>query len=75
MMHVIIGLFVISLGVWGVFDEWYYVVDFLKGFFSIFLVGIGLVAILAGVVDPKRKTEPAATQTGPGSGFNHRKDD
>ena len=52
MMHIIIGLFFISLGIWGVFDEWYYVIDFLKGFLSFALVLAGLLGIFAGVVRP-----------------------
>ena len=54
MMHIIIGLFFIALGIWGVFDEWYYVVDFVKGGGSVFLVLAGLVGILAGLVGPIR---------------------
>ena len=50
MMHIIVGLFFIALGIWGVFDEWYYVVDFLKGSFSVLLVAVGLVGIMAGAV-------------------------
>jgi hypothetical protein len=55
MMHVIIGLFFIALGVWGVFDEWYYVVDFLKGSGSLVLILGGLLAIFAGAVGPLKK--------------------
>ena len=55
MMHIIIGLFFIALGIWGVFDEWYYVVDFVKGSGSVFLVLAGLVGILAGLVGPIRR--------------------
>ena len=55
MMHIIIGLFFIALGIWGVFDEWYYVVDFVKGSFSVLLVLAGLFGILAGVVGPIKK--------------------
>ncbi len=60
-MHVIIGLFLISLGIWGVFDEWYYVVDFIKGFSIVLLMVVGHVGILAGLRRPKKKAEPATT--------------
>ncbi len=51
MMHVILGLFFIALGVWGVFDEWYYVLDYLKASSSILLIVVGLIALVAGVMD------------------------
>jgi hypothetical protein len=57
MMHIIIGLFFISLGIWGVFDEWYYVVDFVKGSGAVLLVLAGLVGILAGLVGPIHRAE------------------
>ena len=64
MLHIILGLFFIALGIWGVYDEWYYVVDFIKGFFSIFLVLFGLVGIMAGIVGSKGKILSAgASQT------------
>ena len=43
----------IALGVWGLFEEYYFVVDFLKGFGPIFLIAGGLLAALAGCVPPK----------------------
>jgi len=52
MIHIIFGLFFISLGVWGIFDEWYYVVDFLKGFSAVVLLIGGTLAILFGVLNP-----------------------
>jgi len=57
MMHIIIGLFFIALGVWGVFDEWYYVVDFIKGSGSVLLILVGAIAIFAGAAGPLRKPE------------------
>ena len=60
MMHVIIGLFFIALGVWGVFDERYYVVDFIKGGGSVFLIIVGALAIFAGVASPLEEDEPLA---------------
>lgn len=57
MMHIIIGLFFIALGIWGVFDEWYYVVDCVKGGTTVLLLAVGHVAILAGVIRPRKKAE------------------
>jgi len=59
MMHIIIGLFFIALGIWGVFDEWYYVVDFVKGGTAIFLIIGGLVSTLAGLAIPGAALKPA----------------
>jgi uncharacterized membrane protein len=50
MMHVVVGLFCVALGIWGIFDEWYYVLDFLKGAGSLLLVVGGLLAMVAGTL-------------------------
>jgi hypothetical protein len=65
-MHIIIGLFFIALGIWGVFDEWYYVVDFVKGSFSVLLVLVGIFGILAGAAGPRKKREQMAVVDNPG---------
>jgi len=57
MMHIIIGLFFIALGIWGVYDEYYYVADVIKGGLPIVMVIIGLVATLAGIVPVRSKEE------------------
>jgi hypothetical protein len=57
MMHIISGLFFIALGIWGLFDEYYYVEDFFKGGVPLLLVLLGLLATLAGFIPPKRKEE------------------
>jgi len=36
MLHIILGLFFIALGIWGLFDEYYYVADFVKGGLPVF---------------------------------------
>ena len=55
MVHIFVGLFFIALGVWGLFDEYYYVVDFAKGGIPVFLIFVGLVATLAGFIPPRRE--------------------
>lgn len=57
MLHIILGLFFIALGIWGLFDEYYYVADFIKGGISFLLMSSGLVATLAGFVTPREKEE------------------
>ncbi|MBF0119399.1 MAG: hypothetical protein HQK79_11230 [Desulfobacterales bacterium] len=57
MLHIILGLFFIALGIWGIFDEYYYVVDFVKGGLPIFLILLGLIATTAGFIPPKQKEE------------------
>ena len=57
MMHVIAGLFLIAFGIWGVMDEWYYALDFLKAAGSLALTGAGLLALLGGVFG-QRRTPP-----------------
>ena len=66
MLHIIFGLFAIALGIWGVFDEWYYVVDVIKGGTSLFFVLAGLLGIFAGLVGPgTRFKESGSTDLGP----------
>jgi hypothetical protein len=55
MLSIILGLFFIALGIWGLFDEYYYVADFIKGGLPIFLALSGLIAVLAGVIPPTEK--------------------
>lgn len=59
MLHIILGLFFIALGIWGLYDEYYYVADVVKGGLPVVMVIIGLVATLAGIipVSPKEEVE------------------
>lgn len=57
MLNIILGLFFIALGIWGLFDEYYYVADFIKGGLPIVLMLAGLVATLAGIFPPNQKEE------------------
>jgi hypothetical protein len=75
MMHIIVGLFFIALGIWGVFDEWYYVVDFVKGSSSVAFAAAGLLGIFAGVVGPIKKPTAADGDCIPGQGKEVFEDD
>jgi len=57
MVHIIIGLFAIALGIWGLFDEYYYVADFVKGSIPIVFMLLGLIAALAGIIPPREMEE------------------
>ena len=57
MSHIIFGLFFIALGIWGVFDEYYYVHDFILGGLPFLLIFLGLLATLAGFIPLKRNEE------------------
>lgn len=57
MLHIIFGLLFVALGVWGVFDEYYYIADIIKGGLPICMILLGLVATLAGFIPPKVKEE------------------
>jgi len=67
MLHIIIGLFFIALGVWGIFDEWYYVIDCAKAGISAILTLGGLFGILAGLVPPKPSLPDTESATDPQS--------
>nr|MBF0220767.1 hypothetical protein [Desulfobulbaceae bacterium] len=54
MMEIVLGLLLIALGIWGIYDEYYYVADIAKGGFPLMLIFSGLLATLAGVI-PYRK--------------------
>lgn len=45
MVQVIVGLFLIALGIWSLFDEWYFVVDFIIGIGPILTLLIGLLSL------------------------------
>ncbi len=55
MLNIILGLFFIALGIWGFFDDYYYVTDFIKGGLPVLLNLSGLIATLAGFIPPKEK--------------------
>lgn len=45
MVRVILGLFFIAFGLWGLFDEWYYVADAFKGFLPLLMVLMGVLSL------------------------------
>ena len=55
MVQIVLGLFLTALGIWGIYDEYYYVADFIKGGLPIVLMIAGLVATVAGIVPYKSK--------------------
>ena len=55
MPAVIIGLLAISFGLWGLTVWWWSVVEVLRGLVPILLVGLGLVALAAGVTQVRRE--------------------
>lgn len=59
MSHITVGLLCIALGLWGIYDVYYYVMDFLKGGGPILLMLCGALATLAGCVTPKKNEERA----------------
>jgi hypothetical protein len=59
MLHIIIGLLFVALGIWSIFDEYYYVSDFIKGGFPLLLIVSGLMATLAGFIPPEISKEMA----------------
>ena len=54
--HIIGGAIALGLGVFGIYDEYFTVVEFLKGFLQPLFAIIGLIAILAGLLTVKTKT-------------------
>ena len=47
--HVVLGVVLLGLGIFGFFDEYYAVLDFLKGSVPLLLLLAGMVSVVAGV--------------------------
>ncbi|MBF0481775.1 MAG: hypothetical protein HQK81_13555 [Desulfovibrionaceae bacterium] len=60
MAHIVVGLLLLALGVWGLYDQYYYVVDLIKGAGPIVLMVGGLIASLAGCAGQKNAEEEEA---------------
>lgn len=54
--HIIAGVIAVSLGIYGVFDEYFVVVEFIKGSIQPLLFLAGVLGILAGILTNKFKT-------------------
>ena len=55
MLHVIIGLIAIVIGVWGITNQWYMFKDLLLALVPLVVIGIGVIALLAGIRSLKVK--------------------
>jgi UDP-N-acetylmuramyl pentapeptide phosphotransferase/UDP-N-acetylglucosamine-1-phosphate transferase len=53
--HVVCGVIALTLGLYGIYDEYFAVVEFIKGFIQPLLSVIGLVMIMAGLLTYKPK--------------------
>ncbi|MGK5083004.1 hypothetical protein WDW37_06835 [Bdellovibrionota bacterium FG-1] len=47
--HLAIGVVALVLGIYGVYDEYFNVIDFLKGASPLIFIAVGLVALVAGL--------------------------
>lgn len=47
--HIVTGLILVALAVYGFYDEYYAVLDFTKGGLPLTMAGIGTIAVLSGV--------------------------
>jgi UDP-N-acetylmuramyl pentapeptide phosphotransferase/UDP-N-acetylglucosamine-1-phosphate transferase len=47
--HIVFGLILVSVGIYGFYDEYYAVLDFVKGAVPLAMVGGGSVAVVSGV--------------------------
>jgi UDP-N-acetylmuramyl pentapeptide phosphotransferase/UDP-N-acetylglucosamine-1-phosphate transferase len=54
--HIILGMAALSLGIIGIYDEYFTVVEFIKGFVQPLFAVIGFVAVLAGLLSVKQRT-------------------
>ncbi|MBF0106078.1 MAG: hypothetical protein HQM16_12215 [Deltaproteobacteria bacterium] len=53
MTHIILGLFLIALGIWGLFDEWHYVMDISKGLLPLIMTAMGVLSLALFFVGPQ----------------------
>lgn len=47
--QVVFGVFMLGIGIYGFFDEYYAVLDFFKGSVPLVLLALGVVAVVSGV--------------------------
>ena len=53
--HIVGGAIALGLGVYGVYDEYFTVVELIKGFIQPVLIIVGLTAVLGGLLSAKPK--------------------
>ncbi|MBF0538500.1 MAG: hypothetical protein HQL03_09645 [Nitrospirae bacterium] len=49
MLSIVFGLIAICLGLWGLSNYWWYIVDVFVGILPLFLIFGGFIAVLAGI--------------------------
>ena len=57
MIHIVVGLTFLGFGVWGVVDQWYYLIDLFSGAGPVALVLFGLFAIWIAIMSNNSNTE------------------
>ena len=48
-VHIVFGLVLLALAVYGFYDNYYAVMDFIKGSTPIILIGVGTIAVFSGI--------------------------
>ncbi|MEC4676091.1 MAG: hypothetical protein VST72_04090 [Nitrospirota bacterium] len=57
MLNIVFGLIAICLGIWGLFNYWWYVLDVFIAILPIVLITGGVVALLAGIKNTGLRTK------------------
>lgn len=57
MVHISVGLALIGLGLWGVFDNWYYLMDLSKGAIPVVMIVLGLASLWIAVIEDDVKKD------------------
>ncbi len=60
--HLIAGTAAFGLGLAGIYDEYFVVIEFIKGLMQPATAAVGLVAVIAGMSRRKRDGSPTASQ-------------
>ena len=55
MLNLAVGIIAVSLGLWGVMRNWYMFVDIIGAVIPLALIGLGIVAFLAGIRSIKER--------------------
>ncbi len=57
MIHIVSGLTLLGLGIWGVVDQWYYIVDLFSGAGPVALVLFGAFAIWVSIMSENNENK------------------